>query len=282
MISASGIEEFVEHGDDATCALGVGEDGSGVFVGDKDFLDTHPFEVCGVIAVEEFDAGEDGGVLFFDEHGGEDGACVAVLVGAFADLIGEDDGFVGALDSGAFEDLKACKVAFDHVESGGEDLGFVKEIFGFAFAKFGDQDDTFVPIFFAILECSDQEVCGAAPAADDDVVFEFFEIHISSLHLGFEAVDHDGRDDTCDGSKSDDARSDDDKGDQATAKGFGGFSREGFSADEGKQAPPDGVLESLDFGIVGFGEVKGDSTRDDKGDDDEDQPELLSQTESEP
>lgn len=119
MISASGVEEFVEHGDDATCALSVGEDGSGVFVGDKDLFDAHHFEVSGVIAVKEFDTGEDGGVLFFDEHSGEDGACVAVLVGAFADLIGEDDGFVGAADAGAFEDLKAGKVAFDDVEGGG-------------------------------------------------------------------------------------------------------------------------------------------------------------------
>lgn len=126
------------------------------------------------------------------------------------------------------------------------------------------------------MESSDQEVCGAAPAADNDVVFEVFEVHISSLHLGFETVDHDGRDDARDGGKSDNAGGDDDKGDQATAEGFGGFSREGFSADEGKQAPPDGVLEGLDFGILGFGEVKGDGTRDDKGDDDEDKPELLS------
>ncbi len=119
LVSARGVEEFVEHGDDAACALCVGGDGSGVFVGDKDLFDAYHVEVCGVVAVEEFDASEDGGGLFFDEHGGEDGASVAVLVGSFTDLIGEDDGFVGASDAGAFEDFESCKVAFDDVECGG-------------------------------------------------------------------------------------------------------------------------------------------------------------------
>ncbi len=96
-------------------------------------------------------------------------------------------------------------------------------------------------------------------------MFKFFEVHISSLHLGFEAVDHDGGDDACDGRKGDHAGCDDDEGDQATAKGFGGFAGEGFSADEGEQAPPDGIGEGFDLGVLGFCEVEGDGSCDHRG-----------------
>lgn len=275
LVSDGGVEEFIEHTDDAACTLCIGEDVAGVLVCDKDFFNPDEVEVSGVIAVEKFDACENVWIDFFDEKSGKNCPCIAVLVRAWFAFVSEEDGFGSIGDASTVEDIHAGIVPFDDVEHGRGDAFGIEQRFGFIVGKLRDEDNLFAFVFFAALEDFDEEVGGSVPTADDDVLFEFFEIHVSRLHLRFEFVDHDRSDNPRQYGESDDACDDDEERDKSAADRLCGASGERFTADKRKNTPPECICKRFDFDVVGFDQVKRNPSCNDKGEKDGKDPEVL-------